>query len=80
MYLFTIKAGIFRDNHLRPDLEGCTEYLIYANTAQEAFTKIKEANGAAAGGACKNLGRKFIGIEMDANYFDIAKNRILEDG
>lgn len=29
------------------------------------------------GVACKNLNRKFIGIEMDTNYFDIAKNRIL---
>jgi site-specific DNA-methyltransferase (adenine-specific) len=28
------------------------------------------------GVACKNLGRKFIGIEQDANYFEIAKNRI----
>jgi site-specific DNA-methyltransferase (adenine-specific)/modification methylase len=28
------------------------------------------------GVACKNLNRKFIGIEMDKNYFDIAKNRI----
>jgi site-specific DNA-methyltransferase (adenine-specific) len=26
--------------------------------------------------ACKNLNRKFIGIEIDKNYFDIAKNRI----
>ena len=30
------------------------------------------------GVACKNLGRKFIGIEQDANYFEIAKNRINE--
>jgi DNA modification methylase len=30
------------------------------------------------GVACKNLGRKFIGIEQDANYFGIAKNRIYE--
>jgi len=29
--------------------------------------------------ACKNLGRKFIGIEQDANYFEIAKNRINGD-
>lgn len=29
------------------------------------------------GVACKNTGRKFIGIEMDDNYFDIAKKRIL---
>jgi len=28
------------------------------------------------GVACKNLNRKFIGIEQDANYFEIAKNRI----
>ena len=26
--------------------------------------------------ACKNINRNFIGIEMDKNYFDIAKNRI----
>jgi len=30
------------------------------------------------GVACSNLKRKFIGIEMDANYFDVAKKRILE--
>lgn len=29
------------------------------------------------GVACKNLGRKFIGIEMDENYYNIAKKRIL---
>lgn len=29
------------------------------------------------GVACKNTGRKFIGIEMDDNYFDIATKRIL---
>lgn len=28
------------------------------------------------GVACKNLGRDFIGIEMDNGYFEIAKNRI----
>ena len=30
------------------------------------------------GVACKNLNRKFIGIEQDAKYFEIAKNRIEE--
>jgi hypothetical protein len=29
------------------------------------------------GVACKNTGRKFIGIELDDKYFDIAKQRIL---
>ena len=28
------------------------------------------------GVACRNLDRKFIGIEMDENYFNIAKQRI----
>ena len=28
------------------------------------------------GVACANLNRKFIGIEMDEGYFDIATNRI----
>lgn len=30
------------------------------------------------GSACANTGRKFIGIEMDDHYFDVAKKRILE--
>ena len=28
------------------------------------------------GVACKHLGRRFIGIEKDENYFKIAKERI----
>ena len=31
------------------------------------------------GVACKNLNRKFIGIEMDQGYFNTAKERILND-
>jgi DNA modification methylase len=31
------------------------------------------------GVACKNLERKFIGIEQDANYFEIAKKRIYDN-
>jgi len=30
------------------------------------------------GVACVNTNRKFIGIEMDENYFSIAQNRITE--
>ena len=28
------------------------------------------------GVACMNTGRRFIGIELDENYFNIAKDRI----
>lgn len=31
------------------------------------------------GVACANLSRKFIGIEMDENYFSVAKERILKE-
>ena len=33
-------------------------------------------NNGTTGVACLNTGRKFIGIELDDNYFEIAKNRI----
>ena len=32
--------------------------------------------GGSTGVACVNTGRKFIGIELDKGYFDIAKERI----
>jgi len=32
------------------------------------------------GVACKNLNRNFIGIELDDKYFEIAKNRINDEG
>ena len=31
------------------------------------------------GVAALNLNRKFIGIELDAKYFEIAKNRIIKE-
>ena len=34
------------------------------------------SNSGTTGVACKNLNRKFIGIELDENYFNIAKERI----
>jgi len=52
------------------------EYLIktYSNEGDTVldFTMGSGSTGVAA----KNTNRKFIGIEMDKNYFDIAKNRI----
>ena len=52
------------------------EYLIKTYT-NEGDTVLDFTMGSGTTGvACKNLGRNFIGIEKDAEYFEIAKNRI----
>ena len=52
------------------------EYLIKTYT-NEGETVLDFTMGSGTTGvACKNLGRDFIGIEMDDKYFDIAKKRI----
>jgi len=53
------------------------EYLIKTYT-QEGETVLDFVMGSGTTGvACKNTGRKFIGIEKDAGYFEIASKRIL---
>ena len=54
------------------------EYLIKTYTNEGELVLDNCMGSGTAGVACKNLNRKFIGIELDENYFEIAKNRILE--
>ena len=52
------------------------EYLIKTYT-QEGETVLDFTMGSGTTGvACKNLNRKFIGIEKDGTYFKIAQDRI----
>lgn len=52
------------------------EYLIKTYT-NENDTVLDNCMGSGTTGvACKHLNRNFIGIELDLNYFEIAKNRI----
>ena len=52
------------------------EYLIKTYT-QEGETVLDFTMGSGTTGvACKNLNRKFIGIEKDETYFKIAQDRI----
>jgi len=52
------------------------EYLIKTYT-NEGETVLDNCMGSGTTGvACKNLNRKFIGIEMDEKYFNIAKERL----
>lgn len=52
------------------------EYLIKTYT-NEGETVLDNCMGSGSTGvACLNTGRNFIGIELDENYFEIARNRI----
>jgi site-specific DNA-methyltransferase (adenine-specific) len=52
------------------------EYMIKTYTLQGETVLDNTMGSGTTGVACKNLRRKFIGIEMDENYFNIAKKRI----
>jgi site-specific DNA-methyltransferase (adenine-specific) len=52
------------------------EYLIKTYTNENETVLDFTMGSGSTGVACKNLNRNFIGIEMDDNYFNIAKERI----
>jgi site-specific DNA-methyltransferase (adenine-specific) len=54
------------------------EYLIKTYTNENELVLDFTMGSGSTGVACMNTGRKFIGIELDNNYFNIAKQRIEE--
>ena len=56
-----------------PLIEWCLDFLPDANTILDPFM-----GSGTTGVACAKLGRKFIGIEIEPKYFDIACRRIEE--
>jgi len=52
------------------------EYLIKTYTNEKEVVLDFTMGSGTTGVACKNTGRKFIGIELDETYFGIAQNRI----
>lgn len=55
------------------------EYLIKTYTLEGETVLDFTMGSGSTGVACKNLGRKFIGIEKDKTYYDIAVKRIAEN-
>ena len=54
------------------------EWLINRLTNEGDFVLDPFMGSGSTGVACMNTNRKFIGVELDENYFNIAKNRIEE--
>jgi site-specific DNA-methyltransferase (adenine-specific) len=54
------------------------EYLINTYTNEGETVLDFTAGSFTTGVACVNTNRKFIGIEMDENYFNVGKNRLLK--
>ena len=54
------------------------EYLIKTYTNENQLVLDFTMGSGSTGVACMNTNRKFIGIELDENYFNIAKQRIEE--
>jgi site-specific DNA-methyltransferase (adenine-specific) len=54
------------------------EYLIKTYTLENETVLDFTMGSGSTGVACKNLNRKFIGIEKDDKYFEIARERIIE--
>ena len=52
------------------------EYLIKTYTNKNELVLDFTMGSGSTGVACMNTNRKFIGIELDENYFNIAKDRI----
>ena len=54
------------------------EYLIKTYTNEEMLVLDNTMGSGSTGIACKNTNRRFIGIELDKDYFEIARKRISE--
>ena len=76
VYMYPICGGNERTKHPTQKPLKLMEDLVNKHSDVE-FTILDPFMGSGTTGvACKNLNRKFIGIELDENYFNIAKDRI----
>lgn len=66
------------NNKLHPTQKSvdCIECMLKISTDENNTVLDPFMGSGTTGVACKNLNRKFIGIELDDKYFDIAKERI----
>ena len=75
-----IESNANQKDKLHPTQKPVTllEYLIKTYTNEGEIVMDNTMGSGSSGVACMNLNRKFIGIEMDEGYYDIAKRRIID--
>jgi site-specific DNA-methyltransferase (adenine-specific) len=75
---FNTAAGNEKTKHPTQKPVALMEYLVktYSNEGDKVLDFTMESG--TTGVAAMNLDRKFIGIELDSNYFEIARSRILD--
>lgn len=77
LQIVQFKRDILSSNlHPTQKPEALMEYLVKTFTNENAVVLDFTMGSGTTGVACKTLNRNFIGIELDKNYFDIAKDRI----
>ena len=67
-----------KQGHVTPKNTDMLEYLIKTSSNENDIVLDCFMGSGSTGVACMNTNRKFIGIELDENYFNIAKQRIEE--
>ena len=75
-----LKFNVVERNTVHPTQKpvALLEYLIKTYTLENETILDNTMGSGSTGVACKNINRKFIGIEKDLDYFNIAKKRIKE--
>lgn len=71
------RLGGHEINHPTMKPIGLCEEMLESLTGRDDVVLDCFMGSGSTGVACRNLGRKFIGIEKELNYFEIAKERIL---
>ena len=75
---FNNEHNVGKNKHPTQKPVALMEYLIKTYTNENETVLDFTMGSGTTGVACKNLNRNFIGIEMDKDYFEIAKKRIEE--
>ena len=74
--LLKYSKPVSKDVHPTQKPVALLEYLIKTYTNENEVVLDSTMGSGSTGVACNNTGRKFIGIELDKEYFEIAKRRI----